>query len=77
MLTFVAFFVCVCYHSIYATPWIFPPLALYGADMFLRLIRYRFKDATVTAPDKLMTLVSALACHQYGCTDDEISGART
>lgn len=45
--------------------------------MFLRLIRYRFKDATVTAPDKLMTLVSALACHQYGCTDDEISGART
>lgn len=72
VLLFVAFFVCVCYHSIYAPPWIFPPLALYGADMFLRLLRYRFKDATVTAPDESMTLVSALAWHQCGCTDDGI-----
>ncbi|KAG6377929.1 hypothetical protein JVT61DRAFT_14718 [Boletus reticuloceps] len=60
--TFVAFFVCVCYHSIYASPWIFPPLAFYGADMFLRLLRYRFKDATVTAPDKFMTLVRINDC---------------
>ncbi|KAF8126327.1 iron reductase [Boletus edulis] len=62
VVTFVAFFVCVCYHSIYASPWIFPPLAFYGADMFLRLLRYRFKDATVTAPDKFMTLVRINDC---------------
>ncbi|KAF8549686.1 iron reductase [Imleria badia] len=62
VLTFVAFFVCVCYHSIYASPWIFPPLAFYGADMFLRLLRYRFKGASITAPDKFMTLVRVHDC---------------
>ncbi|KAG8215360.1 iron reductase [Butyriboletus roseoflavus] len=62
VLTFVAFFVCVCYHSIYAPPWIFPPLAFYGADMFLRLLRYRFKDATMTAPDEFMTFVRVHEC---------------
>ncbi|KAH0834213.1 iron reductase [Lanmaoa asiatica] len=64
VLTFIAFFVCVCYHSVYAPPWIFPPLALYGADVFLRLLRYRFKDAAVTAPDKFMTFVRVHDCDE-------------
>ncbi|KAG1762575.1 iron reductase [Suillus occidentalis] len=33
VLTYVAFFVTICYHTIYASPWIFPPLAFYGADI--------------------------------------------
>ena len=57
VLTYVAFFVTICYHTIYASPWIFPPLALYGADVLLRLLRYRIKDATLTAQDARMTLV--------------------
>lgn len=57
VLTYVAFFVTICYHTIYASPWIFPPLAFYGADVLLRLFRYRIKDATLTAQDAHMTLV--------------------
>lgn len=70
VLTFVGFFVCVCYHSVYAPPWIYPPIALYGADILLRLFRYRFKDATITAPDEFMTLVSVLGCRRRGCAYD-------
>ncbi|KAF9219855.1 iron reductase, partial [Gyrodon lividus] len=62
VLIFVAFFVTVCYHTMYASPWIFPPLAFYGADMLLRMLRYRFKDATLTAQDKFMTLVRVNDC---------------
>ncbi|KAF9241279.1 iron reductase [Melanogaster broomeanus] len=62
VLIFVAFFVTVCYHTIYASPWIFPPLAFYGADMLLRMLRYRFKDATLTAQDNFMTMVRINDC---------------
>ncbi len=48
VLTYVSFFVTICYHTIYARPWIYPPLAFYGLDLFLRLFRYRFKNATLT-----------------------------
>jgi len=57
VLIFTAFFITICYHTIYASPWIFPPLAFYGADLLLRLFRYRIKDATLTPIDKQMTIV--------------------
>ena len=47
----------VCYHTIYASPWIFPPLAFYGFDLLLRMFRYRIKDATLVPVDSNMTLV--------------------
>ncbi|KAK7027523.1 ferric-chelate reductase Frp1 [Paramarasmius palmivorus] len=62
ILLFVAFFVTVCYHTIYAPPWIFPPLAFYGLDMLLRLFKYRIKDATLTAIDNQMTLIRIPHC---------------
>lgn len=58
MLGYVAFFITICYHTDYAVPWIFPPLAFYGFDMLLRLFRYRIKDATLVPVDSNMTLVS-------------------
>ncbi|KAG2040872.1 iron reductase [Suillus americanus] len=69
VLTYVAFFVTVCYHTIYASPWIFPPLAFYGADVLLRLFRYRIKDATLTAPDTHMTLIRV-----HNCDDGWLAG---
>ena len=57
MLGYVAFFVTICYHTTYASPWIFPPLAFYGFDMLLRMFRYRIKDATMVPVDSNMTLV--------------------
>ncbi|KAJ3827208.1 iron reductase [Lentinula raphanica] len=57
VLGFVAFFITICYHTIYATPWIFPPLAFYTADMLMRMLRVRIKDATLTAVDSNMTWV--------------------
>ncbi|KIJ64231.1 hypothetical protein HYDPIDRAFT_112190 [Hydnomerulius pinastri MD-312] len=62
VLIFVAFFVTICYHTIYASPWIFPPLAFYGADMLMRMLRYRIKDATMTAEDSFMTIVRVNDC---------------
>lgn len=72
VLGFVAFFVTICYHTIYASPWIFPPLAFYGFDMLLRLFRYRIKDATLVPIDSNMTLVCCLSCY---CTDQTIEAS--
>jgi hypothetical protein len=58
VLAFVAFFVVICYHTIYASPWIVPPLAFYGLDMLMRMFKYRIKDATLTPVDDQMTIVS-------------------
>lgn len=57
VLGYVAFFITICYHTPYAKPWIYPPLAFYGFDLLLRLLRFRLKDATFTAVDRQMTLV--------------------
>ncbi|KAF9523693.1 iron reductase [Crepidotus variabilis] len=54
---FVAFFISICYHTTYAIPWIFPPLAFYGLDIFLRLLRHRIKDAILVPIGKQMTLI--------------------
>jgi ferric-chelate reductase len=58
MLSFIAFFVTICYHTIYASPWIFPPLALYGLDLLIRMFRHRIKDAVLAPIGNQMTLVS-------------------
>ncbi|KDR77917.1 hypothetical protein GALMADRAFT_65414 [Galerina marginata CBS 339.88] len=57
MLSFVAFFVTVCYHTIYASPWIFPPLAFYGLDILMRMFRHRIKDAVLVPVGNQMTLI--------------------
>ncbi|THH04361.1 hypothetical protein EW145_g5574 [Phellinidium pouzarii] len=62
MLAVIALFITICYHTIYAVPYIFPPLAFYGLDLVLRLLRFRVKDATLIAPDNQMTIVRVLDC---------------
>lgn len=62
MLGFVAFFVTIRYHTIYAAPWIYPPLAFYGLDLAMRLLRYRIKDASLVAVDQNMTLIHIHDC---------------
>ncbi|PPQ80497.1 hypothetical protein CVT24_002591, partial [Panaeolus cyanescens] len=52
-----AFFITICYHTPYASPWIFPPLAFYGLDLLLRMVRTRVKDAVLVPVDKQMTLI--------------------
>ncbi|KAF9553360.1 hypothetical protein CPC08DRAFT_697815 [Agrocybe pediades] len=54
---FIAFFITICYHTIYASPWIFPPLAFYGLDILMRMFRHRIKDAVLVPVGKQMTLV--------------------
>ncbi|KJA24762.1 hypothetical protein HYPSUDRAFT_135732 [Hypholoma sublateritium FD-334 SS-4] len=57
MLSFIGFFVTICYHTIYASPWIFPPLAFYGFDVLLRMFRHRIKDAVLVPVGNQMTLI--------------------
>ncbi|KAL0953023.1 hypothetical protein HGRIS_007227 [Hohenbuehelia grisea] len=61
-LAFVAFFITLCYHTIYASPWIFPPLAFYAADLLMRLLRVRIKDATLVPVAHQMTLIRVAGC---------------
>ncbi|KAF8315153.1 hypothetical protein DL93DRAFT_2079335 [Clavulina sp. PMI_390] len=53
----IVFFVIITYHTPYTIPWIFPPVAIYSLDLFLRLLRYRIKDAHLESRDTQMTLV--------------------
>lgn len=53
-----AFFVTTCYHTVYASPWILPPVAFYGLDLFMRMLRLRIKDAVFVPIGNKMTLVS-------------------
>ncbi|OCB89760.1 hypothetical protein A7U60_g3020 [Sanghuangporus baumii] len=52
----------MCYHTTYMAPYVYPILAFYGFDLFLRLVRYRVKDATLIAPDAQMTIVRVHDC---------------
>jgi ferric-chelate reductase len=64
VILYCSFFVTVCYHTIYASPWIFPPLAFYGFDLLMRMLRYRIKDATLVPFGSQMTLVRIdTSCH--------------
>ncbi|KIJ45511.1 hypothetical protein M422DRAFT_29647 [Sphaerobolus stellatus SS14] len=62
MIGYVSFFVVICYHTLYAVPWIFPPLAFYGLDLLLRMIRTRIKDAVLVPVDNQMTLIHVENC---------------
>ena len=57
VLGFVSFYITICYHTIYAPPWIYPPLAFYGLDLVMRMLRYSIKDASLVPVDQNMTLV--------------------
>jgi ferric-chelate reductase len=56
VLTYVSFFITICYHTPFARPWIYPALAFYGLDLFMRPFRFRVKDASLT-PMRDMTIV--------------------
>jgi ferric-chelate reductase len=57
VLTYVSFFVTICYHMPFARLWVYPPLAFYGLDLGMRLFRFRVKDASLT-PMRDVTIVS-------------------
>ncbi|TFK37211.1 hypothetical protein BDQ12DRAFT_685512 [Crucibulum laeve] len=61
-LAFPAFFITICYHTIYAAPWIFPPLAFFGFDLLLRAMKYRVKNALLVPVDNQMTLIHIPHC---------------
>ncbi|KAI0085510.1 iron reductase [Irpex rosettiformis] len=63
VLGFVAFYITICYHTTYATPWIYPPLAFYGFDLLMRMFRYTIKDATLVPVDNQMTLIHIHDCN--------------
>ncbi|KZW01965.1 hypothetical protein EXIGLDRAFT_760198 [Exidia glandulosa HHB12029] len=59
---YVGFFIIICYHTPYAVPWIFPPIAFYAFDLLFRMIRFRIKDVTLVAADQQMTLIHVHDC---------------
>ncbi|KAJ7106542.1 ferric reductase like transmembrane component-domain-containing protein [Mycena epipterygia] len=56
-LTFPAFFITICYHTIYASPWIIPPIAFYAADVLLRVLRWRVVAARLEAREGGLALI--------------------
>ncbi|KAJ6458581.1 iron reductase [Mycena vitilis] len=56
-LTFPAFFITICYHTLYASPWIFPPLAFYAADVLVRVLRWRVVVGRVEGRDGGLALI--------------------
>ncbi|KAH7104492.1 iron reductase [Auriculariales sp. MPI-PUGE-AT-0066] len=57
VVTYTAFFILVCYHTEYAPPYIIPAVSFYAFDMFVRMLRFRIKDATLEACDQQMTII--------------------
>ncbi|KAF5378453.1 hypothetical protein D9615_007065 [Tricholomella constricta] len=57
-----AFFITACYHTIYAAPWIIPPIAFYAFDLLMRACRFRIKDARLIRVDNQMTLIHIPDC---------------
>ena len=57
-LGFPAFFIAVCYHTPYASPWIMLPIAIYVFDLFMRSLRVRMKDPLLIRAGDGMTIVS-------------------
>jgi len=62
VLGYSAFFITICNHTPYASPWIFPALAFYGLDILMRMFRYRIKDATLVPVDNQMTIIHVHDC---------------
>jgi len=61
VLTFVSFFITICYHTPFARPWIYPALAFYGLDLLMRMYRFRIKDASLI-PMRDMTIIHIHDC---------------
>ncbi|KAG5635701.1 hypothetical protein H0H81_010349 [Sphagnurus paluster] len=61
-LTVPAFFITMCYHTPYASPWIAAPLALYAFDVIIRATRFRVRDARLIRVDGGMTLIHIPDC---------------
>jgi len=59
---FVGFFAAVCYHTPYFSPWVYACAAIYLYDQFVRLLRYRIKDATIIPVDSTMTMIHIPDC---------------
>ncbi|TFY75798.1 hypothetical protein EWM64_g8214 [Hericium alpestre] len=57
VLLYPALFITICYHTIYAAPYIYPPLAFYGLDLLMRALRLRIKDATLVPTGPQMTVI--------------------
>src|ERR1700694_2931299 len=57
VITFVSFFVVICYHTSYSRSWIYAPVAFYALDISIRLSRYRLKDAVLESRDDQLTLI--------------------
>lgn len=63
IITAVGFFTAMCYHTpTYCRPWIFPPVALFTADLFFRMCRFNLKDAALVALDDNMTMIHIPEC---------------
>ncbi|CDZ98418.1 Ferric reductase, NADH/NADPH oxidase and related proteins [Phaffia rhodozyma] len=56
MMSIIGFFATIAYHTPFAQPWIYPPIALYAFDLCARLVKLRFKDAELI-PLEGMTLI--------------------
>ncbi|TFY66277.1 hypothetical protein EVG20_g4809 [Dentipellis fragilis] len=63
ILLYPAFLVTLSYHTSHAARWIYPPLALYGLDLLMRLLRLRIKDATLVPSSHQMTLTHIHNCN--------------
>ncbi|WWC70327.1 uncharacterized protein I206_104277 [Kwoniella pini CBS 10737] len=59
---FVGFFAAISYHTPYSRPWIYPCVALYAYDLFVRMLRYRIKDATLVPIDDTLTMIHIPDC---------------
>ncbi|WVQ67790.1 uncharacterized protein L199_005995 [Kwoniella botswanensis] len=59
---FVGFFAAISYHTPYSRPWIYPCAAIYGYDLFVRMLRYRIKDATLVPVDDTLTMIHIADC---------------
>ncbi|WWC94063.1 hypothetical protein V866_000901 [Kwoniella sp. B9012] len=59
---FVGFFAAISYHTPYSRPWIYPCAAIYGYDLFVRMLRYRIKDATLVPVDDTLTMIHIPDC---------------
>ncbi|KAK4686131.1 hypothetical protein P7C73_g4004, partial [Tremellales sp. Uapishka_1] len=62
ILFMVGFFAAISYHTPYSTPWVIPCAAIYAYDLFVRLCRYRIKDATLVPIDETLTMIHIPDC---------------
>ncbi|KAK7042005.1 iron reductase [Favolaschia claudopus] len=57
-ITFPTFFILICYHTRFAYPWIYPPLAFFALDLLLRLLKFRIAVASIRACDGGLSIIT-------------------